>query len=112
MIENNPNLRPILDRSSEEQSSVNYPEKSDEQKEKDAESFIKIFIWIIGIILGIISLMAFIGENSKCGPDDSLLWLYFGMIVLSIGSIFFNLSILRIASGIARNLREINRKLK
>lgn len=86
--------------------------RDNEQKEKDAEKFIKIFIWIIGIILGIISLMAFIDENGKCGPDDGLLCMYFGMIVLSIGSIFLNLSILRIASGIARNLREINRKLK
>lgn len=86
--------------------------RDDEQKEKDAENFLRVFIWVVGVITAFILFVCMMVEFDESSPDteDWLPLLIF--FVVDIVGMIVNLSVLRIASGIARNLREINRKLK
>lgn len=91
---------------------INDDIRDDEQKEKDAESFLRVFIWVVGVITAFILFVCMMVEFDESSPDteDWLPLLIF--FVVDIVGMIVNLSVLRIASGIARNLREINRKLK
>lgn len=98
----------------EDNTSIRYPEKekTDEQKEKDAENFLRVFIWVVGVLTAFIlfvCIMNIAGENySRFKHWSPLLY----CLIADIITMFVSLSVLRIVSGITRNLREINRKLK
>lgn len=84
-------------------------EKTDEQKEKDAEQYLRKFIWIVGSITAFILFICMMVEYNPHNKD----WLPFLICLFAdIIIMFVSLSILSIVSGIARNLREINKKLK
>ena len=84
-------------------------ENPNEQKEKDAELYLRKFIWIVGAITAFILFICMMVEYNPHNKD----WLPFLIcLIADVILMYVSLSILSIASGIARNLREINKKLK
>lgn len=87
-------------------------EKTDEQKEIDAVAFLRGATWAVGIIIAFVLVIMMINEFKESSPDTKDWLPLLAFLVLDIVGMIVNLSIIRIASGIARNLHEINNKLK